>query len=81
MVNGFHAEQLLCYTDINNTCTATKNFRISQISNPAFGRNEANHAKQLYCAIYMIAKNTCTTIIPNFTNESQIIKESANGLN
>ena len=45
---------------INNTCTTTKNFRISQISNPAFGRNEANHAKQLYCAIYMIAKNTCT---------------------
>ena len=39
---------------INNTCTTTKNFRISQISNPAFGRNEANHAKQLYCAIYMI---------------------------
>ena len=29
----------------------------------------------------MIAKNTCTTIIQNFTNKSQIIRESANGLN
>ena len=35
---------------INNTCTATKNFRISQISNPAFGRNEANHA---YIVLYV----------------------------